>query len=150
MLLPTWLAVARAERGVTETPGPKSTARIGEYLVTVGMAPDDEIAWCSAFVHWCLKRVGIKGVGLPAARSWLSWGIECERKPGAICVLWREHPDSGKGHVGFCDPRGTEADDGVVLLGGNQSNKVCWASFPSSRVLGYRWPDPRTIFAQRA
>lgn len=138
VLAPTWLAVARAERGVTQTPGPRSTARIGEYLATVGQQPDDEIPWCSALVNWCLQRVGIVGTGRPNARSWLAWGQECEARPGAICVLWRESPDGWKGHVAFYERAAKPGE--LVLLGGNQGDKVALATYPQTRLLGFRWP----------
>jgi hypothetical protein len=42
-----------------------------------------------------------------------------------------------QGHVGFYI--GTDAKGRVILLGGNQGNKVCIAAF-AARPLGYMWP----------
>jgi uncharacterized protein (TIGR02594 family) len=119
-------------------PGQGSNPRIDEYLKTVGMAPDDEISWCSAFVNWCIEQAELKGTGKANARSWLDWGEPCEPQRGAVCVLWREDPKGWKGHVGFYMKHDAKK---VQLLGGNQGNSVCNATYPIERVLGYRWPS---------
>ncbi len=133
-----WLEVAAAELGIAEAPGKPTHPRIAEYLATVGQDPDDEIAWCSAFVQWCFQQVGIAGSGKASARSWMSWGKSVAVPlPGAVTVLWREQRDGWKGHVGLY-LRGDNS--GVWLLGGNQGNQVTFARFPRERVLGYRSP----------
>jgi uncharacterized protein (TIGR02594 family) len=136
-----WMRVAEAERKrkVEEVPGKGSNPRIEEYLFAVGMEPDDEISWCSAFVDWVFDQVGIEGTGRANARSWLSWGEPSEARRGAVCVLWREDPKGWKGHVGFYEKH-TAGGDMVQLLGGNQGNRVCSAAYDDARVLGYRWP----------
>jgi uncharacterized protein (TIGR02594 family) len=68
------------------------------------------------------------------------WGEPlAEPRPGCITVLWRESPDSWKGHVGFY-LRHDAAQ--VWLLGGNQLGRVCENAYPLASVLAYRWPAP--------
>jgi uncharacterized protein (TIGR02594 family) len=135
-----WMEIARAEIGVTETPGPGTTLRIREYHAETTLhAKDDETAWCSAFVNWVMKQCGIEGTRQASARSWLTWagGERCEAKPGAIAVLWRGKPVGWQGHVAFID---RIEDDTLCLLGGNQDNAVGIAAYPKARLLGCRWP----------
>ena len=138
-MIPTWLEIALEElgAGVAEVPGPGDNPVIGAYLAEVGLAPEDETPWCSAFAGHCMKAAGRKGTGSAAARSWLTWGVASEPRLGAVTVLWRDHPGSAHGHVGFLlDHDAT----GIYLLGGNQGDRVSVARFPIDRVLGYRMP----------
>jgi uncharacterized protein (TIGR02594 family) len=138
---PPWLAIARGELGVHETPGPASTKRIDEYLRST-MLPEryieDETPWCAAFVCWCLHQAGLASTRSAGARSYLRWGQELqEPRVGCIAVLTRPgHATSG--HVGFW--LGMAGPDKVRLLGGNQNNAVCTRVYDASRVLSYRWP----------
>ncbi len=137
-----WMALARGELGVRDYPGPEYEQRVVQYLATTGLeANDDEISWCSAFVNWCITNAGLVGTNSAVAKSWLHWGEKlADPEPGCVVVLWREHPSSWKGHVGFFDG----FDNGRVrLLGGNQGggvdwDEVCLALFPAERVLAYR------------
>lgn len=135
-----WLRIAYGEIGVHETPGPAATKRILEYhSVTTLRATSDEVAWCSAFLCWCLEQAGIESTRSAAAISWLDWGYEItEPKEGCIVILTRSK-DVTKGHVGLWIG---ESDDAVCLLGGNQRNEVCEEMFPKSKIRGYRWPYP--------
>jgi uncharacterized protein (TIGR02594 family) len=137
-----WMKFALQEYGTTGIVGPGSNARIGEYLKTVGLGPDDDTPWCSAFANWCMVQAGIPGTGKGNARSWLQWS---EAKIslaapvwGCVTILWREDPKSYKGHVGFYT--GTTGNK-IQLLGGNQHNSVSIKESPKSEVLGYRWPS---------
>lgn len=145
-----WLEVARRELGIHETPGPKATERITEYLKTTtvpkGMSESDETPWCAAFVNWCMIQAGVHGTNSAMAASWRSFGVPCEPKPGAVVVIQQKvqgkDPATGSTsgmHVGFF----LEQDaGGVVLLGGNQHDSVKISRFPSSAYLvkAYRWP----------
>jgi len=138
--------IARAEIGVRDIPGPKYNPRVEEYLNSTGLDTNsDETSWCSAFVNWCVTKAGLAGTNNATARSWLKWGRPLvDPVPGCVVVLWREHPDSWKGHVGFFDGM----DHGRIrLLGGNQGggvdwDEVCFALFPADRLLAYRAPLP--------
>jgi uncharacterized protein (TIGR02594 family) len=152
------LAACVAERPSGEHP------RILEYLGTCsdleeGEWDRDSTPWCSAFVNWCLARSGIEGTNSGWARSWAHWGRPIDSpRPGAIAV-WargRTSPDEPvvTGHVAFVvEDRG----DSLLVLGGNQSDKVCIKTYPKHgfltdtvdtptpvrelyELIGYRWP----------
>ena len=134
-----WLRVARAEIGVHNFPAGSSNPRVDEYHASANAARyDDKASWCSSFVHWTLGKVGVAGTGSALARSWLAWGQPLdEPRAGCVAVLWRDEPQSWKGHVGFF--LRLEGDD-VVLLGGNQLEAVREHRYQRSRVLAWRWP----------
>jgi uncharacterized protein (TIGR02594 family) len=133
----TWMSVAYDEIGQLEIPGAADNVRISEYLATVFGAPQpDEVAWCSAFVNWVLKQVGIEGTGSAAARSWMTWGAPCPVRYGAIAVLWRG-PESWMGHVGFVV---STTATRILVLGGNQDDQVEEKWFDRSKLLATRWP----------
>jgi len=134
-----WLRIARGELGVRAFDAGASNPRITQYHAGTDIAGyDDKASWCSSFVNWTLGRAGIAGTGSALARSWLAWGDAiAEPRPGCIAVLWRDDPQSWKGHVAFFV---REAGDEVVLLGGNQLSAVREQRYPRSQVLGYRWP----------
>lgn len=137
-----WMSFAINELGVSESPGDLDNPRILEFhKATAYGAKDDEVAWCSAFVNWCMKQSGYQRTGSAAARSWLNYGqMLPEPKTGCIAVLWRGDPNSWQGHVGFYlrEPQG--CNDNIYLLGGNQGDAVSVVAYPKSRVLAYRWP----------
>jgi uncharacterized protein (TIGR02594 family) len=145
LLDPPWLSIALAEfsQHIAEDPGPRNNPRILEYIESTGLNPaNDEIPWCASFVTWCMRKAGYgrpTGPGLhPArARSWLEWGVPIdEPRRGCITVLSRgDNPRQG--HVGFFLGRGVGPQ--IIILGGNQHDCVCEATFPGRQVLGYRW-----------
>jgi len=131
-----WMPVAIREIGVYEYAGAADNPRIVEYLSSTSLGEpyrsNDETAWCSSFVNWCVEKAGYAGTDSAWAKSWLNWG-QAIKKPrrGCIVVLTRE----GGGHVGFFMG---ETSKRIKLLGGNQGDEVCIASYPHSRLLGYR------------
>lgn len=142
-----WLDIAWAEIGVQETSGVDATPEIVAFFRDSGR-PDitsDEVAWCAAFVGACLDRADIPQTIPPAeallARSFLKVGQEIpDLRIGCIVVLSRgSNPRAG--HVGFCVGM---TNTHVVLLGGNQGNRVSTQNYPRSRILpgGLRWPGP--------
>jgi uncharacterized protein (TIGR02594 family) len=142
---PLWIRFAKGELGQRDYPGPQYNPRVVEYLKTTGhQGNDDETSWCSAFVNWCVTQAGMRGTDDAGARSWLKFGDGLtEPRAGCITVLWRESPQSWKGHVGFFD--GWDVGGRVRLLAGNQGggvdwDEVCVTTFPKDRILGFRWP----------
>lgn len=132
-----WYAIAMSELSVKEIAGDADNPRIIEYhLETTLKATSDEVPWCSSFVNWCFARAGIEGTRSAGARSWLHWGVML-RKPTLGCVVVLRRGVAPQGHVGFF---AGEQNDGILVLGGNQSDAVNYRVFDRSSVLGYRWP----------
>lgn len=139
-----WLAVARKEIGQKEKKGAKHNKRIVDYHRATSLrASDDETAWCSSFINWCLKQVGIRGTNHAGAASWLKWGRASLPRLGAITVIFnpkaaRSLTSTGN-HVGFL--LGVSRT-GYVILGGNQSDQVKVSTFPTKswQLKGHRWP----------
>lgn len=137
-MTPPWLVIAVEElhRGVVEIPGPKHEARILEYHATTTFhATVDEVPWCSSFVNWCVERAGLKGTKSAAARSWEAWGLASELVPGAIVVFPRPAAGPMAGHVGFCI---AVIGDYVLILGGNQDNRVSVKPYRTRSIVAVR------------
>lgn len=101
-------------------------------------------AWCAGFVNAVLERAGMRGTGKLNAKSFLTWGAQTsEPKQGDIVVLWRGSRDAATGHVGFFS--GFDAAGNVLILGGNQDNKVSVEAFERNRVLSFRRATTNTI-----
>lgn len=155
---PFWLAEARAYLGVAEIKGPHHNPKIIELLDRADGADDgkplqgirdDETPWCASFVSGVLEEAGIPSARSAWARSYLKWGVALAAPtPGAI-VVFERGPTSG--HVGFV--AGRDAKGNLVVLGGNQGDKVKLSPFvaaapPQGRVLGYRWPGGHPLPAK--
>lgn len=147
MTQPRWLELAWGDLGVAETPGPAHNARVLAYYADAGHpeVATDETAWCAAFVGACLERAGVPATRSLLARSYLAWGEALDAfRCGAVAVLSRT-ADPALGHVGFLVG---ETRDAVILLGGNQADRVCVAAFPRSRLLALRWPPDATVIPE--
>lgn len=132
-----WLKIAAAEIGQKEVPRSPANPRILMYHATTSLrATSDEVPWCSAFVNWCLRQVGVTGTNSAAATSWLHWGQMTGPSPGAIVIVRRV---TGENHVAFFI---SESSDYYRLLGGNQGEQVRLSRYYKSHwhVQGYRWP----------
>ena len=140
MTQPRWLELAWADLGVAETPGPNHTARVVGYYADVGHAAGGATtkppgARPSSAPAWSAPASAAPARWL--ARSYLAWGEPLDAfRYGAIAVLSRT-ADPALGHVGFLVGE-TAAD--IILLGGNQGDRVSVEAFPRSRLLGLRWP----------
>lgn len=134
-LSPAWLQVARKEYGVEEKPGRADNPRIKFYhSFTAGGESPDSVPWCASFACACLELAGILSPRSKAAASFRQWGEELEfGELGCIVVMTR----TGGNHVGFYID---ENDFGVLVLGGNQSDKVCDKWFPWEIITNFRWP----------
>lgn len=119
---PKWMAIARDEIGVKEYSGSADNPDVVKYLksidtLSVSAQRNDETAWCSAFVNWCMEKADIKGTEKANARSWLQWGHKLDTpKIGCVVILWRGSPAGWQGHVGFFVK---ETPSNIYLLGGN-------------------------------
>lgn len=141
---PIWMAIAQTKLGLKEVPGPKANLAIVEFLksTNIGHPADlsDETAWCSAYVNWVIQEARKlapeidRETDSAAALSWALWGQELEYGCyGCIVVMTRP----GGHHVGFYV---SEDDAGVLVLGGNQGDQVCYRHFPWDMITNFRWP----------
>ena len=130
--------IARSYLGTKEIKGADhNPIVVGFFQKSVGMIFSDETAWCAAFIGAVLYEAGLPNTGKLNARSYLKYGTPVSKpQVGDIVVFWRGRRKSWTGHVALFshfDDRGN-----VVCLGGNQSDKVCYSTYSSSKVLGYR------------
>lgn len=134
---PNWLTEARRHLGVAEIAGPKHNPVIQSWLHKLkAWWDDDETPWCGVFVAACMDTAGI---ALPAnwmrAKAWAGWGSRLSAPiPGCVVVFERQ----GGGHVGFVV--GRTAGGNLMVLGGNQGNRVSIAPFDRTRAVAYVWP----------
>jgi uncharacterized protein (TIGR02594 family) len=132
---PRWITIAEGEVGTSEIVGSQHNPRVVEYHSTTGGWGNDEVAWCSSFVNWVMKKAGHKPTGSAQAISWSRWGKKLDRPAyGAIAVF---SYGGGKGHVGFIVGK---KGDKLLILGGNQSNTVKVSSFGKSQIIAYVVP----------
>ena len=138
MTLPRWYELALAERGVKEAPGASDNPAVQAYYKDAGHpeVKHDFVPWCAAFVGAMLARADIKPSGSLAARSYLTWGIKLD-VPRQGCIVVLKRGKGWQGHVTFFD---REESGLYVCLGGNQSDKVCFATYRKSLIMGLRWP----------
>lgn len=145
MTPPKWLDIARRYVGLAEIPGKAHNPTISRWLRDLrAWWSDDETPWCGTFVAAVFREAGYS---LPQhwyrAKAWLDWGVKLDQ-PAFGCVVVFER--SGGGHVGYVV--GRDQLGRLLVLGGNQGNKVSVAPFQTDRLAGYRWPieaimDPR-------
>lgn len=147
--VPALSAYELAERfiGVREVPGVASNPQVLAMLRLDQEWPEgDHVPWCSAFLNyvaWLLRLPRSKDL---RARSWLCVGrplrIEEARRGFDTVILrgpGRHQPGpeviDAPGHVGLF--AGLESSR-VMVLGGNQSDRISVARYPLARVLGVR------------
>lgn len=136
--LPLWYLLARSEmdKDTKELPGSEDNPEILKYhKATTLQAKSDEVAWCSAFVNWCVKTAGFEPTNKANARSWLEWGKELKEPTEGCIVVFKRGNEPWMGHVGFYAR--TDGNQ-VMCLGGNQGNEVNISGYHKDRVLGYR------------
>ena len=162
---PLWHGVAKAQIGIKEVPGPKSSPAILTWAGKVGRKlgvayTDDATPWCGLFIAYCMTAAGHTPPDIAVrAKAWATWGQPCEPTLGAVLVFERQ----GGGHVGLY---AGETATAYRVLGGNQSDAVNYAWIAKSRCIAVRWapkaplpvkvirvvgfPDPKTINTNEA
>lgn len=144
-----WLDVMRARIGVQEIAGDKDNPVILSWFAAIDHPEieHDETSWCAVTVGSALKECKLP---IPArdinmlARSYLTYGVPCEPKPGAIAIWPRGK--SWQGHVNVVDK--VNPDGKVICIGGNQGAKGAvteTAPMDPSKALGFRWPVAATV-----
>lgn len=125
--------------GIKEIAGKKNHPLISWWLSLCGFDTDtpDEVPWCSAFVNGIAWELRLPRSKSAAARSWLNVGIPVELNQAEVgdIVILKRGTNPAQGHVGFY---ASHNEFTVTLLGGNQSNGVCVASFDKRDLLGVR------------
>lgn len=131
------MEIAISQAGVTEFLGKANNPIILNWAKECGIPyTEDETSWCSLFVNWVAFKSKLPMSKKLNARSWLDVGTKVSvPKIGDVCIFWREHKDSWKGHVGFYI---SENNGNIQVWGGNQGDKVCLANYPKSRLLAFR------------
>lgn len=140
---PRWLPVARSALGQAEVPGKESNPWLVNLWrrypsVWSALGRDDSSApWCGTFMAWTFDQLGMFVVRNPfRAKAWLDVPFAIDAAAlGCIVVFER----AGGGHVGFVV--GRDELGRLMVLGGNQGDRVSIAPFSMSRVIGYRWPE---------
>jgi len=124
---PKYLKAAFSVLGLSEIAGEEDEPQILAMYVACGH-PEvvrDEVAWCAAYVGWCLHRGGLptsKPVNQNLlAASYVNYPGKKYTKDdtvprGAICVWPRSE---GSGHVNFAL---ADLGEYVLCIGGNQGN----------------------------
>lgn len=152
MITTSCYKIAARYLGVAEIAGPGTNPTIEDFLMLdnplgSGHPLSDEIPWCSAFankVAWLLNLPRSKSW---AARSWLKVGTAIDLEEAVadcdVVILKRgtgaqPGPEviSAPGHVGFY--AGRDSVGNVLVLGGNQGDKVSIKPFPIAQILGVR------------
>ncbi len=125
----------------------------GFMLCGWGTDTADEVPWCSAFAQIPPYILRLPRSKSARARSWLEVGYAVElgdAKPAFdVVILKRGGGDQpgpevidAPGHVGFFAGIDFQEDNyqlnKILVLGGNQSNRVSIARYPAVNVLGIR------------
>lgn len=92
-------------------------------------------SWCAGFVNSIERLCNREGTGKLLARSFLNYGKRTDFPKAGDIVVFKRGKLSWQGHVGYYIK---EDASGVLVLGGNQNNKVCYKYYPKNKVLGYR------------
>lgn len=141
-----WMVKAKKQRDkpVEELPGKPSNPDIEKYFTatTLGKQSDD-VAWCAAFVSWCVRQAGgsSKHVNFSArAADWLSNGDQLAGPQYGAIAITKPMVAKSSGHVGFVIAWDATR---VKLLAGNQANAmgrdaVCEKDFKIADVRGWR------------
>ncbi len=153
----SWLEAAEKELKEWEAGGfthnsEEGKKRVLQYFKATDLETDKVLSWCGAFVAHCLKTAGdpaaasiIKGASWAA--NWKGWGdtklflrtgdAAADGIPKGAIVLLEPLVPKASGHVGFF--HSLKKDNKIVLLGGNQSRKVCLRAFPRGKLVAIRW-----------
>ena len=132
------LKIAFSQLGVKEVEGASHNQTIVDYAKDSGFEwiNDDETPWCSVFANWCALISNVERTHKANARSWIEIGTKTDNpKPGDVAIFKRGN-STWQGHVAFF--LGFNAKGDVFVIGGNQGNQVSVATYPKSKLLGFR------------
>lgn len=159
---PPWLDIAWQEyekyKGLKETQEPLLSATKKYFSITNSKGcAGDATPWCAAFVYWCLVQSGYQNSGNVTAyarawntnvtTAWYGYWKEGEiHKPnenngvgkpfiGAIALQGEKNDIT---HLGIVV--GLNKNGNPILLGGNQSDKLCLSAFSEKSIKQYVKP----------
>lgn len=134
-----WVYEARKNIGVSEIPGKAENPTIQKWLRSLKAWWNSEsVPWCGTFAAWCL-RAGNRSIPKHwyRALAYADYGTKLKAPAyGCLAVMQRK----GGGHVGFVVGQTSNNGD-LLILGGNQGDKVSIARFPRHRITAYVWPN---------
>jgi uncharacterized protein (TIGR02594 family) len=136
--LPLMIKFALEELGTVEAAGAANNPKILGWAKECGLAStygSDAIPWCGLFMAVIAKRANKQFPASPLwALSWAKFGEEADRPHlGDVLVFKRD----GGGHVGLYVGEDARA---FHVLGGNQSDKVCFTRIGRDRLYAVRRP----------
>jgi uncharacterized protein (TIGR02594 family) len=123
--------------GMASSGGLGSSSLVAEARRYLGGNPTGRGSlWCARFMNMVLQRSGYHGTGSDMARSFASYGQRVSGPEiGAIAVMGRR---GGGGHVGVVS--GIDARGNVILVSGNNGNRVREAPVSRGRIYAYVMP----------
>lgn len=134
--LPRMVQEALALFGTVETPGQGNNPTIMAWAAETGLQriyTADSVPWCGLFMAVVARRAGKTLVSSPLwALSWSKFG-EAGGQPRLGDVLTFKRP--GGGHVALYVGEDASA---YHVLGGNQSDRVCFTRIAKSRLHAVR------------
>lgn len=141
--------LALSQTYVEELPtNEKNHPMILYYFANIGhkWVQNDEYAWCAAAMNSWLKDSGYESFSKLNAKHFLKLpSIPDDPVMGKDIAIFHRQiekygrgPDNPYGHVAWyvC-----EDETKIIVLGGNQYNKVCVRDYPKENLVGYRRPQ---------
>ncbi|MBB5447157.1 MULTISPECIES: TIGR02594 family protein [unclassified Paraburkholderia] len=143
-----WMQIAEREfkAGVRRRGTKHPDQHIIEYFTatSVGRQKTDMIAYCAAFINWCMTQCGYDGSHSAMANSFAKWGRPTRENMPAYGAVALVHFPEGGYHVTFVNGRPSNMAHGplIATLGGNQGrdHEVSHSKLPASWVTHYRFP----------
>ena len=131
--------------GLEEIPGKKNNQEIVKLFHFLGhdWVDNDEVAWCAALFGSKLLKHGYKIPEIKhslSSRKYSETGVKVDIPVFGrdYVILWRGNTDDGvHGHIGWFI---TIKGDYIYMLGGNQSNTINSAKFPTYKIDGFYTP----------
>src|SRR6266550_1679688 len=130
---PAWLTKARSFIGFQEQAGNRGI----QEFIDLAHTGEEGQPWCAIFANGMIESVGIRGTRSPAAASFTESPLFIRQKTpqlGTICTFTRP----GGNHVAFYT--GIDKQGRLLVLGGNQGDKVDIEPHGTDTLTGYWWP----------
>lgn len=134
------IAWARTQLGQKEISGSKDNPVIQEYHshARLGSSQHDEVPWCSSFLNAAADATGMEKTNDASAISWKKYVGEDtgDQVEEGDVILLTPTVSGSTGHVTMANkPFSRSKDKTFEGIGGNQSNSVCVATYPTSRIV---------------